>query len=147
MAQTHKSAKLKECPTKYVLIDRQWLSSLIAEVNKLHEDNFVALNSNQWSICEHKKQKRNTLGFRLKQTKDLSTMSFLSQITVYHYLDLILIAWHLKLALKQILWFCWVFFFPVSTGQWSGTSRKRKKRFEIWQQKGVTNLTEPVVTF
>lgn len=69
MAQTHKSAKLKEFPTKYVLRDRQWLSSLTAEVNKSQEDNFVALNSNQWSICE----KKCIPGFRLKQISKQTT--------------------------------------------------------------------------
>lgn len=69
VAQTHRSAKLKEFPTKYVLRDRQWLSSLTAEVNKSHEDNFVALNSNQWSICE----KKCIPGFRLKQTSKQTT--------------------------------------------------------------------------
>lgn len=93
MAQTHKSAKLKEFPTKYVLRDRQWLSSLITEVNKLQEDNFVALNSNQWSICEHKdrKEMHPEFIFKQKQSQLEPWLSYLND-RIYHYVDLIIIA-------------------------------------------------------
>ena len=143
MAQTHKSAKLKEFPTKYVLRDRQWLSSLTAEVNKSHEDNFVALNSNQWSICE----KKCIPGFRLKQTNkqttSVRTVPILSQSKNFPLCgfdcDCLEAS---KLALKYILCYFSIFslFSPRSAKR---HFREEKGKYENWKQEGITSLTEP----
>lgn len=136
MAQTHKSAKLKEFPTKYVLRDRQWLSSLTAEVNKSQEDNFVALNSNQWSICE----KKCIPGFRLKQiskqTTSVRTMPILSQsknLPLRGFdCDCLQAS---KLAPKHILCYLPVFSFPPQECEEALQGRKRK----IWELEAGRN--------
>lgn len=142
MAQTHKSAKLKEFPTKYVLRDRQWLSSLTAEVNKSQEDNFVALNSNQWSICE----KKCIPGFRLKQiskqTTSVRTMPILSQsknLPLRGFdCDCLQAS---KLAPKHILCYLPMFslFPPRSVKR---HFREEKGKYENWKQEGITSLTK-----
>lgn len=136
MAQTHKSAKLKEFPTKYVLRDRQWLSSLTAEVNKSQEDSFVALNSNQWSICGKKCIPGLDLNKQAnKQLQWGPCLSHLNQRS-HHYMGLTVTVWrhlHWHSNTYCAIFLCFLFFPQECEEALQG--RKRK----IWKLEAGRN--------